>query len=117
MYPHEGFVPVADEVRLRYQIVGDGADTVIVPLASYTAADLTPLAQNRRLIFYDPRGRGGSDSDSNPAHNWNDYELADLETLRRHFNLESISLIGWSYLGALSRSTPWLIQSGYAVWR
>ena len=54
----EAYVTTDDGVRLYYRVVGDGPETVIVPLASYHRRTLDPLARGRRLVLYDPRGRG-----------------------------------------------------------
>ena len=101
MQENEGHVLTADEVRLHYHLLGDGPDTVVVPLACQLMEDLRPLAKGRRLIFYDPRGRGQSDRDPDPEHIWTDYEVRDLETVRQHFGLEQMALLGWSYLGGI----------------
>src|SRR5207249_5679919 len=74
---------------------------VIIPAASWLSADLGPMVKGRRLIFYDQRGRGPSDPDADDSHIWTDYEVRDLETVRRHFALDQVSIIGWSYMGGL----------------
>lgn len=101
MQENEGYVPTNDRVRLHYQILGDGPVSVVIPSACTLLEDLRPLAEGRRLIFYDPRGRGQSDRDPDPEHIWTDYEVRDLETVRRHFGLEQMVLLGWSYLGGI----------------
>ena len=101
MQENEGHVLIADEVRLHYHLLGDGPDTVVIPLACQLMEDLRPLARGRRLIFYDPRGRGQSDRDPDPEHIWTDYEVKDLETVRQHFGLDQMALLGWSYLGGI----------------
>lgn len=97
----EGYVPTSDNVRLHYQILGDGPVSVVIPSDCTLLEDLRPLAEGRRLIFYDPRGRGQSDRDPDPEHIWTDYEVRDLETVRRHFGLEQMALVGWSYVGGI----------------
>lgn len=101
MQANEGYVLTDDQVRLHYHLFGDGPDTVVVPLACQLLEDLRPLARGRRLIFYDPRGRGQSDRDPDPEHIWTDYEVRDLETVRQHFGLDQMALLGWSYLGGI----------------
>jgi proline iminopeptidase len=102
MHKSEGYVQVEGGLRLYYCMVGDGSDTVIIPGACWTVVDLEPLANGRTLIFYDQRGRGASDADPDESHIWTDYEPRDLETIRQHFGLEQMSLIGWSYLGGVT---------------
>jgi proline iminopeptidase len=98
----EGYVPLQESLRLYYCVVGDGPKTVVIPAATGLAADLESLARGRRIIFYDQRGRGQSDVDPDESHIWIDYEVHDLEAIRHHFDLERLSIIGWSYMGGIS---------------
>ncbi len=98
---NDGHVSTSDNVRLYYHLLGDGPATVVIPSACLLLEDLRPLAKDRRLIFYDPRGRGQSDRDPDPDHIWTDYEVRDLETVREHFGLEQMALLGWSYVGGI----------------
>lgn len=98
----EGYVSLEEGLKLHYCSLGAGPETVLVPGKASLAGDLQILAVERRLIFYDQRGRGNSDFDPNGANIWSDYEVTDLEAIRNHFSLEKTSLIGWSYNGAMS---------------
>jgi proline iminopeptidase len=98
----EGFITVEDNLRLYYRIVGGGPDTVIIPGAMLLADDFERLATDRTLIFYDMRNRGRSDSISDRSRLGMAFELSDLEAIRRHFKVDRVSLIGWSYLGAMA---------------
>jgi len=98
---NEGYISTDDEVRLYYHVLGDGPVTVVIPQASLLLEDLRPLAEDHQLVFYDPRGRGQSDRDPDPKNIWTDYEVTDLETVRQHFGLEQMALLGWSYLGLI----------------
>ncbi|GAC1347522.1 MAG: alpha/beta hydrolase [Ktedonobacteraceae bacterium] len=102
MTQREGFISVEDGLRLYYQVIGNGPDSIICPAASWLAADLEPLAQGRTLIFYDQRSRGQSDAVTDTSKIGMRYEVEDLEAVRRHFGLETVSLIGWSYLGGVT---------------
>jgi pimeloyl-ACP methyl ester carboxylesterase len=94
----EGFLRTLDSVRLYYRVVGDGPETVIVPLALYHGARLDSLARGRRLVLYDPRGRGRSDTV--PAHKVSlDHNLRDVDAVRSAVGAERFALIGWSGLG------------------
>lgn len=97
----DGYLSTEDGFRLYYRVIGDGLETVVIPSACFLWADLAPLAQGRRLIFYDSRGRGRSDAITDDSQIWTDYEVRDLESVRQHFSLEQTSLIGWSYLGGV----------------
>jgi proline iminopeptidase len=95
---HEDSIVTADSVKLYYRVVGTGDETVIAPLALFHTTRLDPLAKGRRLVLYDPRGRGRSDtvpaSKVSLAHN-----LRDLEAIRAAVGAERVALIGWSGLG------------------
>lgn len=101
MKHQEGFVLTKDGLRLSYQILGNGPDTVIVPAASWLAADLEPLAEEHTLVCYDQRSRGQSDA-ANDSQISMDFEVSDLEIVRQHVGVETCALIGWSYLGAVT---------------
>ena len=92
------WLTTADSVRLYYRILGAGHETVIVPLASLHGTSLDALARGRRLVLYDPRGRGRSDTVP-PAKVSLDYNLADLDAIRAEVGAERAALIGWSGLG------------------
>lgn len=98
----EGFVTVENGLQLYYRMVGDGTDAVIVPAASWLAADLEPLAEAHTLIFYDQPSRGQSDAVTDASRVGMQYEVSDLEAVRQYFGIESISLVGWSYLGGVT---------------
>ncbi len=98
----EGFVTVDEGVKLRYKTIGDGPETVIVPAAVYMEYEFERLAdESRTLVFYDQRGRGRSSAVADASQMSMDFEIADLEALRRHLGKEKVSLIGWSYLGGM----------------
>jgi pimeloyl-ACP methyl ester carboxylesterase len=61
---------------------------------------LTPLYDEFRVISYDIRNRGRSDAVPQDGQVGLPIELDDIESVCREFNLDSFSLIGWSYLGA-----------------
>ena len=97
----EGHIPLQNGLKLYFRQVGTGRETVVIPAATWLAEDLEMLAQGRKIIFYDQRGRGRSDRDPDPANIWSEYEVEDLEAVRRHFNLTQFSILGWSYMGSL----------------
>ena len=93
--------PANDGVRLRYVIHGTGRDTVIVPLASWMERSLETLSADRTVVFYDPRGRGGSTSPADSqGYGWI-RDVADIESLRKHLRLSRFALVGSSYYAAV----------------
>jgi proline iminopeptidase len=95
----EGYVTTDDGTRLFYRMVGAGPQAVVVPVGFYLEEALAPLAAtHRRLVFYDPRGRGRSDAVDTSQVSL-DHQIRDVESVRRAFGLERIALIGWSGLG------------------
>jgi proline iminopeptidase len=96
----QGFVTVEPGVRVAYRIVGSGPETLVVPWPSGSPG-LDLLATGRRVIYYNPRGRLGSDA-VDPAKVSFENELADLEAVRKHFGLESMQLLGWSHYGMMT---------------
>ena len=99
----DGYVHLENGQRLFYQSFGEGTQTVVVPAAHWLASDFNHLADgDRRLLFYDQRGRGGSDTINEDSLVWLDYEIDDIETIRGHFGIGKMALVGWSYLGAVT---------------
>ncbi len=98
----EGFVLVRRGLNLYYRVVGEGAETVVVPNASWLADALLPLAEGRRLILYDPRSRGRSSAVTDRRHVGLEQDVRDLEAVRRYFGLDRLSLLGTSYHAAVT---------------
>jgi proline iminopeptidase len=96
-----GQLTTPDRVRLSYETVGDGRQTVFVPNGFYLRDDFQSLARRRRLVFYDPRNRGRSETVAEPAKLQRGIlnDVDDLEALRRHVGARKIALIGHSYMG------------------
>ncbi len=94
----EGFASTPDSVRLWYRVVGEGRETVIAPNALFHRERLDALATGRRIVLYDPRGRGRSDGVPTAKVSL-DHQIEDLETIRRAVGAERVALIGWSGSG------------------
>lgn len=56
----ENFATTEDGVRLSYRSIGEGDDVVFARFALYHGSSLDALADGRRIVSYDPRGRGRS---------------------------------------------------------
>jgi proline iminopeptidase len=95
-------VTTPDGVRLRCELTGSGAAAVLLPLACWTTPDLLPLAAGRRVVAYDPRGRGASDAIGPGARLGLEADVADLEAVRAALNLPRVALVGWSYFAGVA---------------
>ena len=93
----EGYAVTPDSVRIYYRIVGDGPETVIVAAANYFLGSLDGLATPaRRLVLYDMRGRGKTDSVPPSKMGIAEFDATDIEVLRTLVGAERVALIGWS---------------------
>jgi proline iminopeptidase len=105
--PREGHVVADDGTRLFYKIEGSGLDVLVVvhggPGGSLESVrpDFGRLAENRTVIYYDQRGNGRSDLIDDESRVGIDYQVADLDAVRRHFKLEKMALLGNSWGGFL----------------
>ncbi|MEJ7623512.1 MAG: alpha/beta hydrolase [Pyrinomonadaceae bacterium] len=103
----EGFITSGDGVRLFYKVVGSGTDVVVAvhggPGNSMESIlpDLEPLARKRTVIYYDQRGNGRSDLIKDYKKLAIAYHVTDLETVRKHFKLDKMILLGNSWGGLL----------------
>jgi len=88
--------------KLWYSIAGSGADTVIVPLASWLAPSLSPLGGRFTIVFYDPRHRGRSHTMADSMAATFDGDVADLESVRVAIGAPRISVIGYDYYAAVA---------------
>lgn len=99
----EGYVQAQDGAQLFYRMLGSGPDTLIVLhggpgfTMDYFYADLAPLATDHGLLFYDQRGTGKSTLVSDSAALDAARFVADLESIRRHFGMEKVVLLGHSW--------------------
>lgn len=97
----EGFISAADGARLFYQKAGSGSRTIVIPGRLFIFDYLKPLADQYTIISYDMRNRGRSDAVSDGSRITIQDDVKDLETVRQHFGLKSINLVGYSYLGLM----------------
>lgn len=96
-----GDLTTRDGVRLHWTGRGGGPDTVVVPGAWMLAGELGPISERHTVIFYDMRSRGRSEPVDDPDRLGFSLDVRDLEDVRRHFGLERMSLVGFSYLGGV----------------
>ena len=99
----EGYVTTPDSAALFYRIIGAGSDTIIaihggpgVDLESI-AGDFAPLGAKHVVIFYDQRGAGRSTLPKDTTRLNATQQVADLETVRKHFRISKVTLVAHSY--------------------
>ena len=97
----EGYITVDENLHLYYRLVGNGADTLIVPGESWYDDRIESLAENRTLVLYDMRSRGLSDYQPDREKVGLGYDLRDLVTLVDSLGIQRFSYIGNSYLALL----------------
>lgn len=104
--PLEGFIPL-ENARLFYREIGQGQPVIVLHGGpdfdhTYLLPDTDRLARWYRLIYYDQRGRGRSAAGVRPEDVSLGSDVEDLESLRAHFRLESVALLGHSWGGLLA---------------
>lgn len=91
----------ADGRTIHYEVYGRGPAVMVVPNSwGLTIGGLrglfAPLEERLAMVYFDPRGMGGS----SPITTDSDMGMAavrdDFDTLRRHLGLDSVNAIGWS---------------------
>ena len=97
----EGFVKADDGVKLYYRKIGEGPLTIIAPLDFAVFDDFKSLADIATVITYDLRNRGKSDRVADFANVGIQFDVKDLEAVRRELKVEKFTPIGFSYLGKM----------------
>ncbi len=103
---HEGYIPV-NNAELYYRETGHGQPIIILHGGpdfdhTYLLPDMDRLADSFRLIYYNQRGRGKSARGVQPGDVTMKSEVEDLESVRKFFGLESVSLLGHSWGAVLA---------------
>ena len=96
----EGHVTTPDGVKLYYRKVSGGSPiTLIAPLDFVLHEPLQQFADVATIITYDLRNRGKSTRTADVNTLTIDQDVADLETIRAHFQVDRFIPVGFSYLG------------------
>jgi proline iminopeptidase len=80
--------------------------------SAYLLPDLDRLANSRRLIYYDQRGRGRSAEGVLPGDVTVASDLEDLDAVRKHFNADAPVLLAHSW-GTVLRALVTLRNCGH----
>lgn len=99
---HRGELITRDGIRLHCTSRGSGASAIVVPGAWMLREALGLLAGRQTVVFYDMRSRGRSDRVDEPERLGFRLDVRDVEDVRRHFRLERMALVGFSYLGGVA---------------
>ena len=102
--PREDYIPV-ENGELYYRVIGQGQPIIVLHGGpdfdhTYLLPDMDRLSDSYRLIYYDQRGRGKSAGRAEDISIKS--ELEDLEALRKHFELDSMAVLGHSWGGTLA---------------
>jgi pimeloyl-ACP methyl ester carboxylesterase/SAM-dependent methyltransferase len=100
-YLTEGYIQADENIKLHYRITGSGKDTVVVVDVGWLYHYIEKQKPEQTYITYDVRDRGYSDAVENTDLISIEHEIEDLEKIRKHFNIDKLNLIGWSYLGGV----------------
>ena len=97
----ESRIPVG-RTSLYARAVGQGAPVIVLHGGpdfdhSYLLPEFDRFAGTWRLIYYDQRGRGRSADGVQPSDVTLESDLADIDTVRQHFNLARSILLGHSW--------------------
>lgn len=92
----------SDDAQIFCRAVGKGKPLIVIhggPGASqdYLLPQLYELAKNHFVIFYDQRGAGKSTGEINDETMAISMFLKDLESIRKTFNFDKISILGHSW--------------------
>lgn len=97
----QGFVTADDGTKLHYRKIGDGPITVIVPFGAVLFDFFKQYGDIATVITYDMRNRGRSEEAKDPATWTLQWDVKDLEAVRRQFNIDKFVPVGFSYLGRM----------------
>ena len=101
--------------KLWYRIVGQGPDTVLVPLGTWLEPGLAALGERHTLVFFDPRHRARSHALTDSMAATFDGDVADIEAVRVAMGSPRIAVIGYDYYAGVAAA--WAATNPQAITR
>jgi proline iminopeptidase len=100
--PENGsFTATLNDFQIHYEVHGQGP--VLMAVTNSWGLSLEalralyrPLEERLTMVYFDPRGMGGSEAVREDADRGLAAVRADFQALREHLGLEKVSAIGWS---------------------
>lgn len=95
------FTAELNGLRIHYAVHGTGPVLMTVPNSwglslEGLRAMYRPLEERLTMVYYDPRGIGGSEAAMEDSDYGMDAVRTDFQALREHLGLEQVHAIGWS---------------------
>jgi pimeloyl-ACP methyl ester carboxylesterase len=95
------FTAELDGFRIHYEVHGRGPVLMTLPNSwglslQALRAMYRPLEERLTLVYFDPRGMGGSGPVREDADRGRAAVRADFEALRQHLGLAKVNVLGWS---------------------
>ena len=95
------FTATLNDLQIHYEVHGQGP--VLVAVTNSWGLSLEglramyrPLEERLTMVYFDPRGMGGSEAVREDADRGLAAVRADFQALREHLGLEAVNAIGWS---------------------
>lgn len=112
MHPSKKFLTLAG-LRIHVKTLGEGKPILFLHGGPgdehrYFLPHVLPLTQTHQLVFYDQRGCGLSEKETDPSRYTLEAEVETLEALRREMGWEQMNVLGQSWgtmLGLLYATT------------
>lgn len=100
----DGYITTDDGVRLYFECLGAGERLLLVPNGIPFLEHLHSLARSRRVVAFDARNRGRSDRVTDEARLVRelDFEVEDIDAVRRGFGAGEVDVLGHSYVALLA---------------
>jgi proline iminopeptidase len=95
------FTAELNSFRIHYEVHGQGRVLMALPNSWGLSLDglralFRPLEEGLTLVYFDPRGMGGSDPVRKESDRGMAAVRADFQALRLHLGLDEVAAIGWS---------------------